>query len=179
MFRHEFACDCCSATAAYHHTIGLYRFPDGTEISRNDQPAWCTDCDTLRSAECIPDRSRLFQIIAELESGEMGGANALSAQSSTDDQVIDVDAAIQKWRSVLRWVDGRQAGPRCLTCQSTKITLLNAGNKESLDSFEHVGCGGTFKVTNWCHSSDPCPLILNTEGRPIGTEASNDTGLAD
>ncbi|MBB3210554.1 hypothetical protein FHS27_006401 [Rhodopirellula rubra] len=69
MFGHEYTCDRCSQTATYISAgIGYYRLPDGIDIPRSSQPAWCIRCDALRCAERLPELERLQDVLADLES---------------------------------------------------------------------------------------------------------------
>lgn len=73
---------------------------------------------------------------------------------------------IRVFRAMLEWRRERMSPPRCLRCGSVDLHLLRPSAKDELDSFEHPGCGGTFKTSSVWHVAQEVCKVLDIEGLP-------------
>jgi hypothetical protein len=166
MFGFEYECDRCNACGSYSSSIDYYRLEDGTEFPRSDQSAWCFACHSLRSAERLWEADHLREIIRQLEEGELSAGAGDTRSDQGDEETSRQLHQLQWFRHAYQWRLTRQSPPRCLECGSTDLRPLAPGVEDRLNSFEHPGCGGTFRLNNYWHGSQARYQILSAEGLP-------------
>lgn len=174
MYGHEYTCDRCNHTGTYISVaIGYYRLADGTELLHFTQPAWCNECATLREAERLPEPDRLKQSVKELESAGLSENDLKYTRLTGESPDELLHRRLANLRAKVRWRVGRQSPPRCLHCESVNLLFLAPNIKDTLKSFRHPGCGGTFTQTSWWHASQANFLRLDAEGRHFIDESSS------
>ncbi|TWT79779.1 hypothetical protein CA13_11860 [Planctomycetes bacterium CA13] len=172
MFAYTYQCDRCNQTESYRSAIGYYRLSDGTDIPRCEQPAWCNDCNALRSAERLPDLQRLTEIVADLETTGLSEHDIENAKLMKQDVSDYLAESLFRSHALMRWRTARQSPPRCLDCESTNLLLLNPHIEQALDSFPHLDCNGTFHLSDTWHGSQASYQVLDAEGRHLHDDSS-------
>ena len=154
----------CNGCEYRHHEIFApitIKCRVGDEIATYDHTtAWCNQCATIRYIEFLPD-------LAELQFEYDRRVRPLSAQPVPK----SVDCRFGSSKPLLRtrryggnikdlknriiWRQARHAPPRCLTCGTTEITLVDfeeiSGSQLMSKTFRH-SCGGALVID---HKDDP------------------------
>lgn len=145
--------------------IAYYRLSDGADIPLILQPVWCNTCNDLRSAERLAELARLQEVLADLESKGLSKHERETAELLQQTPESYFAERVRKWQAAVRWRLERKSQPRCLACESTNLRLLAPDIEQSLESFAHPDCGGTFTQSNSWHGSQATFQILDAEGR--------------
>jgi hypothetical protein len=166
MWGSEYRCDRCGVVASVSTRMVYYRLDDGAPFPCIDQPAWCFDCNAVRAAERLPEMDRLAALVHDLEEFGLDDKAKEDAQRARQDEGSLLREKLQLWHAALRWRTARRSPPRCLECGSVSIKPLVPNPEDSLDSFEHPGCNGRFRIENSWHGIQASCRVLNAEGLP-------------
>jgi hypothetical protein len=107
-----------------------YRLSDGSELSVDQQPAWCPSCRTFVLGELVPSIEDILRSMEEVRSGDPKRMLLLKMiERSVADELAELSSR-EEWRR------SRRSPPRCLECGCDQIVPL-PGSKE----FPHPATG--------------------------------------
>jgi hypothetical protein len=113
----------------------------------------------------LPDAELLVNEIRALEERGLSDDERGFAKFLNKDEDLYLIEKLSELRATLAWRTARRSPPRCVQCGSISPKPL-----ESLDSFVHPGCGGTFQSVAVWHASQGAYQILGAEGLPFRDE---------
>ena len=180
-------CDQCQASWATFCVWGhfAYRLPNGDEVHVNRRLGWCTDCGSIRAIEELPSPEQLAdEMSSAVRRHEDAQPKTLAERLFGVSRRTNLEhrTAAKQMRdanNLLKVLDLRTSGPRCLECGSTEnfalpwppITSTFSGRKFDVPlGANHPECGGNLRVKDSGGTSVALifrPRIYDCEGLSV------------
>ncbi len=145
-------CDLCNCKFSYVGWCDWYYDIAGHQMHISTKPAWCFDCNKLRSAENLPTVTECEREIGELTSKRTAKGTRLAHPIALKIAQLKLD-----WRKL------RTSSPRCIWCGGTNLQYLETEPRNGLLPFIHPKCGGTIAYSSTFLGS-ASPTLFTPEG---------------
>jgi hypothetical protein len=148
----HYLCDRCGTRFTHVAGFDWYYNLGVDQFHMRTKPAWCFNCNALRSAEDLPSIDDCQHEVDDLSKKRTARGSRLAHPKS-------LELAILR----LEWRKKRVSAPRCIWCASTGVQFLNTDPRDGLVSFTHPECGGTISRSSSFLGS-AFPTLFSGEG---------------